>query len=97
MAGLGGTITVQGEMRPCLVDGGIPALWHRWTSRCEIVPPSICVGGHSGGNISACFALVEFEDGAVAEVNPERVRFLDTEDKLRDGLESYFKKQEAEK
>lgn len=94
MAGLGGTITVEGERRPCLVEGK-PALWHRWTSRCEIVPPSIYKGGHLGGNIAACFALVEFEDGAVAEVNPERVRFLDTAAKLADGLGSYFTQQEA--
>ena len=96
MAGLGGTITVQVEMRPCLVEGK-PALWHRWTSRCEIVPPSPLQGGHLGGNIAACFALVEYEDGTVQEVYPNRVRFLDTQNKLRDGLESYFDEREVEK
>lgn len=95
MAGLGGTITVQGELRPCLVDAK-PALWHRWTTRSEIVSPAMLKGGHLGGNITACFALIEYEDGQVAEVYPDRVRFLDTEGKLRDGLECYFKRQEVE-
>lgn len=71
------TLSVEAELRPCLVDGK-RALWHEWTTRWEIVPPSIMTGGHGGGQVSASFALVEYEDGTVEEVYPSRVRFLDT-------------------
>lgn len=77
MGSLDATFSVEAELRPCLVDGK-RALWHEWTTRWEIVPPSIMVGGHGGGQVSASLAVVEFEDGTVAEVYPSRVRFLDT-------------------
>ena len=53
------------------------------------MPPSIMAGGHGGGQISATFALVEYEDGTVAEVYPSRVRFLDTKCKMQ-GMEGAF-------
>lgn len=68
---------IKFEFRPCLVDGR-KAMWHRWTIREEVVGPSILNGGHGGGQLSATFALVEFEDGTVAEVYPDKVRFLDS-------------------
>ena len=37
------------------------------------------IGGHSGGVLKYALALVEFEDGHVHEVAPERVKFTDTE------------------
>lgn len=84
MASIGGaTFTIEKVLRPCLVDGK-RALWHEWTTRREIVPPSIMAGGHGGGQISATFALVEYEDGTAAEVYPSRVRFLDTACKMRE-------------
>lgn len=91
------TFTIKEHLRPCMVDNK-PALWHRWTNRREIVPPSGMVNGqlpHAGGVIEGTFALIEYTDGQVAEVYPERVRFLDTEDELREGLEYYFEKREV--
>ena len=34
-------------------------------------------GGHPGGQISATFAIVEYEDGTIHEVEPQNVRFVD--------------------
>lgn len=83
MSSMDATFSIEAELRPCLVDGK-RALWHEWTTRWEIVPPSIMAGGHGGGQVSASLALVEFEDGTVAEVYPSRVRFLDTACKMRE-------------
>lgn len=88
MASMDATFSIGAELRPCLVDGK-RALWHKWTTRWEIVPPSIMAGGHGGGQVSASLALVEFEDGTVAEVYPSRVRFLDTVCKM-DKVEGAF-------
>lgn len=69
-------------LRPCLIDteGNPTKAWfHRWTERNEIIPPSPMIGGHSGGVSKYMLALVEFEDGHVCEVVPERVKFTDTE------------------
>ena len=95
MASMNTTFTIREHLRPCMVNNK-PALWHRWTTRSEIIPPSALRGGHSGGNITACYALIEYKDGQVEEVYPGCVRFLDTEDELREGLEYYFEKQEVE-
>lgn len=96
MACLSSTITITKELRPCLVDGK-RALWHEWTTRREIVPPSIMTGGHGGGQISATFALVEYEDGTVAEVYPSRVRFLDTACKMAEVEGAYMLAEERKK
>lgn len=78
MAGLDGTITVTcSEYRPCLV-GGKKALFHKWVERAELVAPSPLRGGHQGGVVSAVLALIEFETGDVAEVYPNKLRFLDS-------------------
>lgn len=74
---------IKFDFRPCLVDGR-NAMWHRWTIREEIVPPSIMKGGHCGGHVSCLFALVEYEDGTVAEVLPHKVRFLDSAAKFEE-------------
>ena len=34
-------------------------------------------GGHSAGQVSSTFAIVEFEDGTVHEVEPWKLRFID--------------------
>ena len=90
MESIGGMkFTVENVLRPCLVDGK-RALWHEWTTRQEIVPPSIMAGGHGGGQISATLALIEYEDGTAAEVYPSRVRFLDTACKIREMEGAYL-------
>ena len=69
-------ISLIAERRPCYVDGK-KAMFHTWEYRCEIVSPSIMVGGHNGGVQSWVFGIVEFEDGTVALVLPEKIRFAD--------------------
>ena len=64
------------EYRPCYVNGE-KALFHRWVDRREIIGPSPLKGGHSGGVISFTNAIVEFENGNVAEVLPRDICFAD--------------------
>lgn len=77
MAGFDGTITIEtGEYRPCLVDGK-KALFHRWEDKSKIVEPSVMVGGHGGGVLKYTVAIVEYENGSVAEVFPNYIKFVD--------------------
>lgn len=69
-------ITIRCETRPCYVDGR-KAMWHKWVDVSEIVPPSIAIGGHGGGVVRDTLALVEYEDGDVAKVYAEKVKFAD--------------------
>jgi len=73
-------IVSNAEMRPCVVKGekgDHKALFHRWSDTSSIIPPSPMVGGHGGGEVRRTLAIVEFEDGNVAEISPEYIRFLD--------------------
>ena len=78
MAGLGMLVGI--DYRPCFVNNKkqeIKALFHCWSHRSEVVGESALRGGHPGGQISATFAIVEYEDGSVHEVNPQNVRLVD--------------------
>ena len=57
----------------------IKALFHCWNYRSELVAESPYCGGHPAGQISATFALVEYEDGTIHEVEPTQIRFVDNE------------------
>lgn len=61
------------QIRTCTVDG-TKALFHRWA---DIASP--LVGGPPGGQLYQVYGLVEFEDGTVQMVDPERIRFEDTD------------------
>lgn len=50
----------------------IKALFHCWSHRSEVVGESYLRGGHSAGQISSTFAIVE-----VHEVEPWSIRFVD--------------------
>ena len=67
-------IKVCGEYRPCLVAGR-KALFHRWADRAELRAPSAL--GTPGGQLCQLFGIVEYEDGQVSEVYPNKIRFLD--------------------
>lgn len=67
---------IETELRPCMV-GDKKALFHTWNHYSEIVPPSVMVGGHSGGVVSDTYAIVEYEDGSVSRCEVGEVRFLD--------------------
>lgn len=53
------------------------ALFHCWSHRSEIVGESLLRGGHAAGQVSGTFAIVEFEDGTVKEVEPWNIRFIE--------------------
>lgn len=58
------------------------AIFHRWVVHRELVVASPMVGGHPGGTIELTMGLVEFLDGKIAEVIPNRIRFLDTTERF---------------
>jgi hypothetical protein len=83
---------VQPELRPCYVKvreydakkGNVvhtgeekKALFHMLSHESHIVPPSMMVGGHSGGVVSGTLAIVEFEDGSIRKCDLEDIRFCD--------------------
>lgn len=67
---------VEPKRRSCYV-GEKRAMFNCWSQENQIVEPSICVGGHGGGVIAGVLGIVEFEDGSVAKVYPEKIQFAD--------------------
>lgn len=55
----------------------IKALFHCWNHRSELYDASPMIGGHPGGQVSGTFAIVEYGDSAVHEVEPQKIRFVD--------------------
>mgnify|MGYP001623119440 CR=1 FL=1 len=55
----------------------IKALFHCWSHRSELYGASPMIGGHPGGQVSGTFAIVEYEDGTIHEVEPTQIRFVD--------------------
>lgn len=55
----------------------IKAMFHCWNHRSELYDASPMIGGHPGGQVSGTFAIVEYEDGTVHEVEPQNIRFVD--------------------
>ena len=76
MAKLDSTITITHEVRPCLICDQ-KALFHRWEDKSQIIEPSVMVGGHNGGVLKYTVAIVEYENGRVAEVLPKNIKFVD--------------------
>ena len=55
----------------------VKALFHCWNHRSELYDASPMIGGHPGGQVSGTFAIVEYEDGTIHEVEPTQIRFVD--------------------
>ena len=55
----------------------IKAMFHCWNHRSELYDASPMIDGHPGGQVSGTFAVVEYEDGTVHEVEPQNIRFVD--------------------
>lgn len=68
----------QMSLRPCMI-GDKKALFHCWAMKAEVVGASPLRGGHPGGQLSQLFGIVEFENGVVAELVPQEIRFVDTD------------------
>lgn len=64
------------QLRPCYVDG-VKALFHNWGQHSRVVEPSPMVGGAPGGTVSYILGVVEFEDGQIKQVFPEKIKFVD--------------------
>ena len=64
------------QLRPCYVDG-VKALFHNWGRHSRVVEPSPMVGGAPGGTVSYILGIVEFEDGQIKQVFPEKIKFVD--------------------
>lgn len=57
--------------RPCEVDGR-PALFHRWMEEAaELIQPHCEITV-----VHRTYALVEYRDGTIGRVAPERVKFI---------------------
>ncbi len=65
-------IKISAELRPCEVDGK-RALFHGWGAGVTLVKRS----DDYFNSHDTTGAIVEYEDGQVAEVEPGKVRFLD--------------------
>lgn len=102
MEALDGKITIERELRPCIVhipekrknyqtkgdnlnvydkviepEHDIKALFHCWSHKSAFVGESCLRGGHPARQISGTFAIVEYEDGTIHEVEPTQIRFVD--------------------
>ena len=64
------------ERRACIVEGK-NALFHKWSTRKQVIEPSPMIGGHPGGQLEFTFGIVEFEDGTIKEVPPALIKFVD--------------------
>lgn len=71
------SIVIKTEKRPCYIEGK-RAIFHRWSERAAAINESPMIGGHPGGFIKWTAGIVEFEDGTVKEVDPEKIRFADS-------------------
>jgi len=65
-------------LRPCKVKGKDKeekGWFHGWEHWSNVVGESAMIGGHSAGQISQVFGLVEFEDGTVKRIQPYDIVF----------------------
>ena len=86
MAALDGKITIGIEYRPCMAktetEKEIKALFHLWETKRM---PYYEIGSPAPGFLSenfegfteATFAIVEYEDGTIHEIEPKNIRFVD--------------------
>ena len=70
-------------LRECTVDGK-RVYFHQWNTHKNVVEASPFIGGAPAGQIEYTVALVEYEDGSVAEVAPSRIKFADRPDESCD-------------
>lgn len=69
-------LTSRFKNRRCTVKGR-NAVFHEWEAYAEVVGESPLLGGHSAGQISCIFGIVEYEDGTVSSVVPHDIVFTD--------------------
>lgn len=64
---------IKYELRQCLVDGD-RALFHGWGFEMKFVSNGL---NQPYGNHSVSIGIVEYEDGSISTVNPNRIKFID--------------------
>ena len=69
----------NGPLRLTTQEKKCRAFFHRFATLERPIEASPLKGGHPAGQYSKPVAIVEYEDGTVHMVDPESVRFLDTE------------------
>ena len=62
--------------RKCKVNDK-EAYFHKWNTHQGVVEASPFVGGAPAGQIQYTLGLVEYEDGTMAEVTPQEIKFID--------------------
>ena len=82
MAALDGKITIERELRPCIVENSVKALFHLWeVKRIPHYEIKSIVKGFLNqsfeGFTEYTFAIVECEDGTIREVEPTQIQFVD--------------------
>lgn len=68
------------DLRPCIVNGHKRALLHFFFVRAWTHGESAMIGGFTAGQEAHPSALVEYEDGSMDTLEPQRVRMLDSAD-----------------
>lgn len=64
------------DYRPCYVRDE-KALFHKWEEKAKPLAPSMSIFGDKGGQLWHTLGIVEFENGTVAEVEPNCITFAD--------------------
>ena len=52
-------------------------IFHCFEQHSYVISPSPMIGGHTGGQVSEVFALIEDKKGNIYRVDPTRVKFTD--------------------
>lgn len=68
-------MTIEWGTRLCEVDGEL-GYFHTWEQYAMPIGPSVMRGGHSGGQKSQVYGIVEFAD-RVARIEPYKIKFRD--------------------
>lgn len=82
------------ERRACIARGK-NALFHKWTTRKQVIGQSPMIGGHPGGQIEFTFGLVEYEDGTIEEIVPAEITFIDG--RIKELFQQLRQEQEGDK
>lgn len=64
--------------RPCKYENK-NYIFHCFEQHSYVISPSPMICGHTGGQVSEVFALIEDEKGNIYRVDPTRVKFTDDE------------------
>lgn len=75
MSNINSEITIKKEIRPCIVDGSTPALFHCWSEESYI--HIAVLKGDVSGVIKDTVGILEFEDGHIEKRKPESIQFTD--------------------